>query len=56
MVKEIFTSGTLTINYIKLAGLVLNCLALEFITSDLTHNHASLFCNNTSAAGWTYKI
>ena len=56
MVKEIFTSGTLTINYINLAALVLNWLALECITSNLTHNHASLFCDNTPAAGWTFKL
>ena len=56
MVKEIFTSGTLIINDIKLAGLVLNWLALECITSNLTHNHASHFCNSTSVSGWTFKL
>ena len=56
MVKEIFTSGTLNINYTNLSGLVFNWHALECITSNLTHNHASLFCDNTSAAGWMFKL
>ena len=41
---------------LDLSGLVLNCQALECLTSNLSNTHASLFCDNTSAVGWTFKL
>ena len=36
--------------------MVLNWLALEGLTSNLSNNHAALFCDNISAVGWTIKL
>ena len=55
-VKDLFNEGTLTINDFKLAGIVLKWLALECLTSNLLDTHAALFCNNTLAVGWTFKL
>ena len=45
--KDIFNEGTLTINNLNMAGLVLNWMALECLTSNLSNTHAALFCNST---------
>ena len=50
-VNDLFNEGTLTINYLELAGLVLNWLALECLTYKLLNTHVDLFCDNTSALG-----
>ena len=55
-VKELFNEGNLTINNLKQAGLVINWLALECLTLKLSNTHAYLFCDNTLAVGWTFKL
>ena len=49
-------SITLTINDLDLVRLVINWLVLEFLTSKLSNIHADLFCDNTSAVGWAFKL
>ena len=50
-------NGNLTINDLELAGAVLNWLVLECQPNvDLTHKHVGIFCDNTSAVSWTYKL
>ena len=49
--------GSLTINDLELAGIVLNWLALEcHIEVPLAYHHVGVFCDNTSAVAWTRKI
>ena len=55
-VKDIFNEGTITINNLKLIGLVLNWLALECLTFKLSNTHAALFCDKTLAVGWSFKL
>ena len=54
--KGLFKAGNLTISDHDMAGLVLNCLELECVTSNLANIKTSLFCDNTSAVGWSIKI
>ena len=54
--QYLFNEGTLTINDLKLAGLILNWLALECLTYKLPNTHAALFCDNTLAVGWAFKL
>ena len=54
--KDLFNEVTLTINNLDLAGLVLNWLALECLTSNLSNIHTSLFCDNTSAVGGAFNL
>jgi hypothetical protein len=50
-------NGSLTINDLELAGLVLNWLALECQTNiHLAFHHIGAFCDNTSAVSWTHKL
>ena len=56
-VKEIFMSSTLAIKIIDLSGMVLNWLALECITSNLAHTHASLLISGYSlSAGHLLRL
>ena len=54
--KDLLNEVTLTINDIDMAGLVLNWIALEFLTYKISNNHAALFCNNNLAVGWAFKL
>jgi hypothetical protein len=57
LVSESNPNGTLTINDLELAGLVLNWLALECQPDlQLTFHHIGVFCDNTSAVSWAYKL
>ena len=47
--------GTLTINDLELAGIVLGWLVLEQVCKNLTYKHVGLFCDNTSAVSWTHR-
>ena len=49
--------GSLTMNDLELAGALLNWLVLECQTHiDLKHKHVGMFCDNTSAVSWAYKL
>ena len=54
--KELLQAGNLNIKNINLSKLVLNWLALEYITSNLTYTHTSLFYDNTLVVGYAIKI
>ena len=54
-ITNLFDKGTLTINDLELAGLVLGWLVLEYITPDLAYKHVGSFCDNTSAVAWAQK-
>ena len=49
------TDGTLTINDLEMAGLILQYLILEQLV-DMTHLHTAVWCDNTSAVSWTTKM
>ena len=49
-------SGTLTINNLELAGMVMHWLALEAKDIHLYHKHIRLFCNNASALAWVHCL
>lgn len=57
--KELITDknpeGSLTINDLELAGIVLGWLVLELAIEKLTHTHVGSFCDNTSAVSWATK-
>jgi hypothetical protein len=47
--------GSITINDLELAGMVLGWLVLEATGWDLTFKHVGLFCDNVSAVAWAHK-
>ncbi len=47
--------GSLTINDLELAGMVMGWLALEMLPLNLTYKHLGMFCDNTSAVSWAMK-
>jgi hypothetical protein len=49
-------SGTITMNDLELAGMVLNWYALECNVHCLKHHHIANFCDNTSAVAWAYRL
>ena len=57
LITENNPTGTITINDLELAGLVLNWLALECqANTPLAYHHIGAFCDNTSAVAWTLKL
>ena len=48
--------GDLSINDLEMAGVLLQWLVLEQITTDLKFKHTSIFCDNTSSVAWTNKL
>lgn len=48
-------SGTLTINDLELAGIVLGWLIMEIAEENLEYSHIGMFCDNTSATSWASK-
>ena len=48
--------GDLSINDLEMAGLLLHWLVLECIAPSLRHCHVALYCDNTSAVQWSYKL
>ena len=55
-IKQRFADGILTINDLELAGMVINWLVLECLAPTLRFIHAALFCDNSSAVQWAYKL
>ena len=49
-------TGTITINDLELAGILLGILALENRGVSLTHRHLACYCDNSSAVAWSYKM
>jgi hypothetical protein len=49
-------TGDLTINDLELAGMIFGWLILESTLPDLKHQHVGIFCDNTSATQWAYKL
>lgn len=56
LITEHNPTGTLTINDLELAGMVLNLFALECYITDLKFKHIAMFCDNTSAVSWTHHL
>ena len=50
------TNGKITINYLELAGAMLDLLALEAKGTPLTYNHLATFCNKMTMVAWEYKL
>jgi len=49
------SDGTLTINDLEMAGLLLQYLLLEQLVP-MQHLHTAVWCDNTSAVAWTVKM
>ncbi len=51
-------TGTLTINDLEMAGVLLHWLVLERIVPhcNLHHTHIGIFCDNRSTVSWSYKL
>jgi hypothetical protein len=56
LITEHNPTGTLTINDLELAGMVLNLFALECNITNLKFKHIAMFCDNTSAVSWTHRL
>ena len=57
LVSDKNPQGTLTINDLEMAGILLQWLVLEHITpSTLQYKNPIIFCDNTSAVAWTNKF
>jgi hypothetical protein len=48
--------GTITVNDLEMAGLLLQTLVLEHLVEDLKHQHAAAWVDNTSAVSWATKM
>ena len=55
-IQDCFQAGILTINVLKLAGMVIHWLVLECLAPTLRFKHAALFCDNSSAVSWAHKL
>ena len=55
LVRDDNPEGSITINDLELAGMVLGWLVLEATGWDLTFKHVDLFCDNVSAVAWANK-
>ena len=49
-------SGSLTINDLELAGIVLHWLVLEWMQIPLKYCHIGTFCDNVSATVWAHRL
>jgi hypothetical protein len=57
LITDANPSGSITINDLELAGLVLNWIALECQSAvPLAYHHIGMFCDNISAVAWTRKL
>ena len=54
-IVDLVTAGKLTINDLEMAAIVLHYLLLEQLVP-LKHLHTAVWCDNTSAVSWTYKM
>ena len=48
-------SGSISINDLELAGMVLGWLVMEYTIPNLAFCHIGMFCDNTSAITWAHK-
>ena len=53
--KDTNPTGTLTINDLEMAGILLQFLVLEALVP-LKHSHVSIWCDNMSAVAWTRNM
>ena len=51
-IKQAKLQGSITINDLELAGMVLGWLVVDALFTDLKHQHIGIFCDNTSAVSW----
>ena len=49
-------NGTISMNDLELAGIVLNLVVLENITPNLKYRHIGIFCDNMSAVAWATRL
>ena len=57
LVSDKNPKGSLTINDLEMAGILLQWLVLEHISPiTLQHRNPLIFCDNTSAVAWTHKF
>lgn len=49
-------TGKLSINFLELAGAVLDFLILEHKVDSLKFAHIAIFCDNISTTAWKYKL
>ena len=49
-------TGTISINDMEMAGLVLQWLALECLVPHLHNTHIAIYCNNASTVQWAFKM
>ena len=56
LITDTNPSGTVTINDLELAGVVLQILVLTCCKHNRTNAHLALYCDITSAVSWTYKM
>ncbi len=56
LVSDTNKKGTLTVNDLEMAGLLLQTLVLEHLVTDLKHQHAAAWVDNTSAVSWANKL
>ena len=52
----LFINGTLSINDLEMAAVLLGWLVLEHLTPSLQHIQAGIQCDNSSTVGWTRKF
>ena len=48
-------NGTITMNDLELAGMIIEWLVLEFLVDDLVFKRVGLNCDNLNAVNWTNK-
>ena len=48
--------GTITMNDLELAGIVISWLVLEYLEKALEFCHVGIFCDNTTAVAWSKKL
>jgi hypothetical protein len=54
-ITDCLTAGTITINDLEMAAIVLQYLLLEQLVP-MAHLHTAVWCDNTSAVAWTTKM
>ena len=55
LVTQTNRDGTISINDLELAGMLLGWLVLEYVAPSLDYKHVGSFCDNTSAVAWATK-
>lgn len=55
-IQALAKEDTISINTLEAAGVLLHWLALEQAAPTLHHKHVAIFCDNSSAVSWMYKM